>query len=341
MHYVGQMTIPNDLNGFKEQIIGVFEKNIGNDITNKALKSYLIESNLGEPPIISGFTQWQSIGGSWYSCNSQSGYFILNVGNGRIWTLHTLMPVKLADKIVDLWLRNTGLDRCWFTGDYLSNYGKKNGWKEKGVGIRYRNATTSPSDGVHFSLKTWYDEGLDKDIRTIIETARDRFVTTSVRWRTEGTEGNTINTEWYNDGKITTYYSDDVDKLISVIESIGDQYTKSLRQFEEYRNQKRSAFEFQFKCRVSLDEYSESLRSGKSGLKLWMRETERDADMRRFSGIDLHTGDRILLDMADSYAYMTIPGKGCVNAAPRFLAVNGENALGKIKVFYEGAEILE
>ena len=70
-----------------------------------------------------------------------------------------------------------------------------------------------------------------------------------------------------------------------------------------------------------------------------MVKTEDSGDFARFGGVDLHTWDRILLDMGNKYAYMTIPGKGCVNAAPRLVTVQGETVAGKTQVYYNGDEI--
>lgn len=336
--------VPRVFADFKAQVIRLFDRYDMDEAINSTLKCYLVESNTYPAiPRMEGFSEWSRVGGTWYVCSNSDGYFMLDTGDGRIWTLYTMMSVKESDRCVGAWMHTTGLDRCWFSGSYLSNFGRRNNWKECGIGVRYRDEAAAGRRGNHFSLKTWFDDGAGEDpqLKMILDSARDRYVTTSIRWRSEGIDSTELNAEWYSNGKITIYYSDSINEMFSSIASIGESYGSNIREIEGMRNEKRSPFEFQFKARVSLDRYSEALQSGKNGLKLWMRETEVSEDFRRYAGVDMHTGDRIFLDMGEDHAYMTIPGKGCVNAAPRFLAVNGENALGRISAYYEGDRILE
>ena len=338
--------LPKDLDNFKEVIAQVYD-NYNPDVhVNKTLKAYLIESNLQNPPNMDGYSEWKSMGGNWCICkylnsNDHLDFFVLNKGSGRIWTLFTFSSVSISDDAIEKWVKNQGLDRCWFSGDYLQKYGKMNNWDERGIGLKYSNSLLSDDKGMRFSLKAWHGVDMDEDIENLFNKAKEKFTTTSVRWKSYRDHNQSMASEWYNNGKITIQYSDSATELFDSIFGLTNSYSKSLLEAESYRNQNRSAFEFEFKCKLTLDDYSESLLCGKNNLKLWMLETETYDDFRRYSGVDLHTGDRILLDMGEDYAYMTIPGQGCVNATPRFLAVNGENALGKVKAYYEGREIFD
>ncbi len=42
-------------------------------------------------------------------------------------------------------------------------------------------------------------------------------------------------------------------------------------------------------------------------MKLWLTETERQKDFARYKGVDLHTWDRVFIDVGVNYAYLTIP----------------------------------
>jgi hypothetical protein len=68
-------------------------------------------------------------------------------------------------------------------------------------------------------------------------------------------------------------------------------------------------------------------------------EIEHHEDFRRYKGVDLHTWDRILLDVGLDYAYLTIPGKGCVNAAPRLAVLQGEDNAGVTTIYHDGVEV--
>jgi hypothetical protein len=74
-------------------------------------------------------------------------------------------------------------------------------------------------------------------------------------------------------------------------------------------------------------------------MRLWLVETESESDFKRFAGVDLHTWDRVLLDVAPQYAFLTIPGRGCVNAAPRLATIQGEDNAGRTSISFDGVDV--
>ncbi len=70
-------------------------------------------------------------------------------------------------------------------------------------------------------------------------------------------------------------------------------------------------------------------------------ETEsQDADtFKRFRGVDLHTWDRVSISMGEDFAHLTIPGNGCVNAAPRIATLQGEDNAGRTTISFDGVEL--
>ena len=335
------MTIPHSLDEFKEMLSKAFNRYDPDIFNNIALKAYLIESNLDIPPQVDGYTPWNNIGGTWHVCNNTDNYLVLNKGSGRIWTIFTLQSVNSSDDVIENWTKKTGLDRCWFSGDYLSKFGRSHSWIERGLGLKYNNSLAPGDEGMRFSMKAWHGTDMDSDLSKLFELAKKKFTTTSIRWKSLRDDNLNMSSEWYNNGKITIQYAESVNELLGCISDLTMSYKKSLLWAEKCRNDNRSSFEFTFEREISLDDYSDALLSGKNSLKLWMIETDNRGDYRSYSGIDLHTGDRILLDMGKDYAYMSIPGNGCVNATPRFVAINGENALGRVKAYYEGCEIFD
>jgi len=53
----------------------------------------------------------------------------------------------------------------------------------------------------------------------------------------------------------------------------------------------------------------------------------------------IHTWDRVLLDVGPDFAYLTVPGKGCINAAPRIAAIQGEDNAGRTHIYHDGVEV--
>lgn len=60
---------------------------------------------------------------------------------------------------------------------------------------------------------------------------------------------------------------------------------------------------------------------------------------KRFRGVDLHTWDRVSISMGEDFAHLTIPGDGCVNAAPRIATLQGEDNAGRTTISFDGVEL--
>ena len=109
---------------------------------------------------------------------------------------------------------------------------------------------------------------------------------------------------------------------------MADRYEEALLEATNLRNSTMAPFEIDFTQTIDLDAFSSTVSKGKGDMNLWLIEIEHYEDFRRFKGIDLHTWDRVLLDVGLDHAYLTIPGEGCVNAAPRLAVVQGEDNAG-------------
>jgi hypothetical protein len=99
------------------------------------------------------------------------------------------------------------------------------------------------------------------------------------------------------------------------------------------------AFEIDFTQGIDLDAFSDTVSKGRGNMNLWLIEMEKSPDFRRYKGVDLHTWDRILLDVGLDYVYLTVPGDGCINAAPRLAVTQGEDNAGKAAIYHDGEEV--
>ena len=302
------------------------------------LKVQLIESPLDVLPQISNCSSWNKFDDSpyWYSCSNQNGdMIVINRYSDRVWAAYSLMKIKYFSKIMEDWVtHNLDLDYCWLPPSHLKNIGKRQSWKEKGIGIKYNDILSDETNQSQVSLKAWF--GSNRDILDSIEKLSDKFAISSLRFKDY--ETSTVS-EWYSSGKITFNASDDIQCVFKAINDSLDIYDSELKTATKLRDYKKGSFEFEFTQKIDLNAYSETVKKGKSDLKLWMTETESAPDFKRFRGVDMHTWDRIFLDLGSNYAYMTVPGKGCVNAAPRLVTVQGETLMGKTQVYYNGDEI--
>jgi len=310
------------------------------------LKAYLIEINDLTP---------KSAGcpdGNWKRLGDSIGWHINRGGNNpnslfldstrkRVWIIYSIMEARESDLLIDNWVKKTkNIDKCWLTRSHLLHWDKIDSWNQRGIGVRFFDGLSSEDVAANFSLKAYYGvnykiEGLSK----ILERAKENFVIHSIRWQKKVNSNLLISSEWYNFGKITINRAVDVDKVLLSVSEMANRYADSLKEATVLRDNSLCAFELVFSQNIDLDAFSNIVAKGSGEMKLWLIEIERDSDFRRFKGVDLHTWDRIFLDLGPNFAYLTIPGKGCVNAVPRIATIQGEDNAGKTLIYHNGVEV--
>jgi hypothetical protein len=315
------------------------------------LKAYLIESNcaLSDELQIEGYGSWKTLDDAtkWYvnqgsSRDNPPGSFFLDASRKRVWILYSLIDAGISDSTVLKWVSNTcGLDRCWLSRSQLLHYGKNKNWQEKGIGIKFSDGLTHDEEAAgNFSLKAWYGARRKlPGLAEVIDRAKDNFAIYSTRWQKINNGSVSLSTEWYSNGKVTINRAVDVDEVMLSITEMASIYEDAINGATDIRNKKMGAFELNFKQEIDLNAFRETVSMGRGTMNLWLVETESEPDFRRFRGVDLHTWDRVMMDVGPGYAYLTIPGKGCVNAAPRIAALQGEDNAGKTSIFFDGVEM--
>jgi hypothetical protein len=127
--------------------------------------------------------------------------------------------------------------------------------------------------------------------------------------------------------------------MLQSIAVMANRYQDSLTEAQAAYQNLVTSFEISFSQEIDLSYFSETVAKGRGKMNLWLVETESSSDFKRYSGVDLHTWDRILLDVSPSYAYLSIPKNGCVNAAPRIAVIQGEDNAGLTSVYLDGVEM--
>ena len=340
----------HSLRDFKELLQAGFESNeesleaFGKTYSAQ-LKAYLIESNKPYPDSIkSPLGTWNKIDpAGWYSNldGELSNTLFLDSTRDRIWILYSLLDATKSDFMVENWVNGTnGLDNCWLSRGHLLHWEKLNGWSRRGMGLRFSDGLSSEESSGSFSLKAWhganrYVEGLDD----ILSMAQDKFAIYSVRFQKRSGGAISISAEWYSNGKVTINRATDVDEVLISIAEMANRYADSLREATSLRDNTMAAFEIDFSQNIDLDAFASTVVKGRGEMNLWLVELEAEPDFRRFKGVDLHTWDRVMLDVGPDFVYLTIPGKGCVNGAPRLAVVQGEDNSGKASIYHDGVEI--
>lgn len=311
------------------------------------LKANLIESNLtlSELPCPEGYGRWKKLDVEHWHVNEgghSPGSLLLDSTRKRVWILYSLLDASESEAAITKWVESTkGLDRCWLSRNQLLSLGAVESWKEKGVGLKFSDGLTPEENAGNFSLKAWYG-GATRQIQgleDVLTLAKEKFAIYSTRWQKISGGSVAISAEWYSTGKVTINRAVDVDEVMLSISDMANRYEDAILEATKIRDNKMGAFELDFTQNIDLDAFAQAVSMGKSTMNLWLVETESESDFKRFRGVDLHTWDRVFMDVGPNYAYLTVPGKGCVNAAPRIATVQGEDNAGKTSIYFDGVEM--
>jgi len=310
------------------------------------LKAYLIEiNNLTPTQIKSPDGKWKKLEDStgWYKNISKEkpNSFFLDATRDRVWIIYSMLEANESDFFVDKWIKtNQGVDRCYLTRNHLLHWKKVQNWRQRGLSLTFNDGLSSEDQAANFHLKAYYgDRPKIEGLTEIIEKAKESFVIHSVRWQKRTEEKSHLTSEWYNFGKVTINRALDIDESLISVSEIANYYLDSLKQATKLRDESLGAFELNFSQEIDLDAFSKKVMKGSGEMRLWLAQTESNPDFYRFRGIDLHTWDRILLDIGLNFAYLTIPAKGCVNAAPRIATIQGEDNAGRTIIYHDGVEV--
>ena len=309
------------------------------------LKAYLIESNhLTLNAVGCPLGEWCSLDvRGWYGNREASSpnSLFLDATRERVWIVYSIMDASESDMYVDKWIKGKkGLDHCWLSRKQLLRWENMESWTRRGMGLRFSDGLSPEDEQGNFSLKAWHGAGnYLSGIEDVLDKAKELFAIYAVRWQKRTNGSVAISTEWYSNGKVTINRATDVDEVLATIGEVANRYSDSLKHATNLRDKTMAAFEIDFTQKIDLKAFSNIVASGIGEMRLWLVETEVHSDFRRFKGVDLHTWDRVFLDVGTNFAYLTIPGKGCVNAAPRIATIQGEDNAGKTTVYHDGVEV--
>jgi hypothetical protein len=344
------MALISSLLDFKNCVQATFEGNedslhaFGKTYSTQ-LKVYLVENNVGV------LSDAGCPDGIWHPLDAEGWYtnrggiypdsIFLDASSNRVWRVYSLAPASESDILVEKWVGNRrGLDFCWLSRNQMFYWERAEQWRMRGIGVHFADGLTPEVEAANLSLKVWHGAfRYFPDLQDILDRAEKQFAVRSVRWQKVVNGSVAISAEWYSNGKVTVNRGVDVDEVLAAVTELSLRYNDSLGAATKLRDATAAAFEFDFSQEIKLDAFAGTVSMGKGDMKLWLAEIESERDFRRFRGVDLHTWDRVSLDVGTNFAYLTVPGRGCVNAVPRLAVIQGEDNAGKTSIFYDGVEI--
>jgi len=279
-----------------------------------------------------------------YELNYKEHRYWIDTRNERIWEIITFAPTNSTKSMINtLFLNGMGIDRLWFPERFMKTIQEKLGYNDRGFGIKFNDILTESNNPPKFSAKFWLGKNTTAGQLSFIENAKSSFSMSNIRFgKNSDDENESLSSELYElsyDGHITVTTSDDIENVFNVINTIEEQYNRNLIFLEKEALKKPVIVEVTYKEDVNISGFDAITTYGQKNLKLWLQQYERDGDLRRYSGVDLHTGDFIYLDMAEQYSYLSAEKKACMNVAPRFGTLSSRYLSSSSEIFYDGVEL--
>jgi len=277
----------------------------------------------------------------------ENGTIWLDASNPRIWYAYSFAKRDSVEKVLrDQILSGAGVDRVWLTEQFMERVRHTHGYQGRGFGIFFQNALTDPRlpyDRPRFSAKFWLGPSIPPRQKAFLDSAEAAFSRSSLRLgrQSEDSESKAsgLLMELYSEGSLTVNISEDPEEVLGLVREVGEDYAKDLTTMESSRLRTPRPIELRFLEPIKLDRFQRLVQTGIGDTRLWMQEYEEDEDLRRYTGVDLHTNELIDLDVAPEYAYLTTEREGCMNAAPRLMTLSAQRLSGRTELYYEGAKL--
>lgn len=288
--------------------------------------------------------QMEKIDNKLYEVRYKDEVYWIDTRDERIWEIFTLSSTQKTNSMLNNIFTNTiGIDRLWFTEKFMLKIRKKLGYDDRGFGIKFKDILTEGKDIADFSAKFWLGKNSTNRQISFLELAKSSFSMSNIRFgRTEIIDNDLPLSQLYElsyNGHMTVTTSTDTDSIFNVINTIEKQYKNNLIFLEKESKKKPVVVEVTYKDSVNISGFDAITSYGTRDLKLWLQNYEIGKDFGRYSGVDLHTGDFIYLDMADQYSYVTADENACMNVAPRFGTLSSRYLSSSTELFYDGVEL--
>lgn len=279
-----------------------------------------------------------------YSIVEGEDAFWIDTADGRVWQIYTLADRKKGARVVRTRLTSSvGADQLWLTENFMKRVQKTNGYDDRGFGIKFKDELAESEPTSDFSAKFWIGRSTSQRQEGFLKAAKDHFSISSIRFgRNESRDENRLTGqlfELYFGGHMTVNTCDDTDEMFELFKGLRGAYRQDVEFLESTRRRKPVTVELRFADEVPLEGFEGVAHGGTGNLKLWLQKTQGEDGMARFSGVDLHTGDFVNVDLAQDYSYVSTPKEACMNVAPRLGTLAARYMSTKVTIFHEGVEL--
>lgn len=270
--------------------------------------------------------------------------FWVDTSNGRIWEIFTLSSTRNTERnLIGLTKGMKGVDKTWFTQNFMKKIQRKMGFTDRGFGIRYKDLLSNGTDTNNFSAKFWFGRRSLKNMEPILESLEGSFSISSLRFGKNISNDEKRLTgqlyEFYYNGHMTITTCDDTEEMFYLIKMIRETYVKNLVQLEKENKRKPALIEVTFSEELDREGFDFLIHVGRRDLNLWLQPYQSESDYGRYCGVDMHTGDFINLDLGSDYSYISADRNGCMNVAPRFGTLAARYLSTSTNIYHDGVEM--
>jgi len=308
----------------------------------KKLKSYLIESNIGQ-------VNSDSIKGLFGIENTEDSSlkilkaqisektilkFYLDIDDNRFWKLHSLYDSTITEQVIRKLVEQNGsnLDFVWMCSTLLEKY---MGYGENtGFGIKFKNKFIKEDNEEimkDVSMRFW-GGGAKEVVDDLRNNPRlKRGINLSAIGLNHKIEGGFAKENISNFGRFTVMKGNSVDSHFNIVQKIKNDYSSTLNLIEDkYRiklekkeigfKQSGSPIYIDFKESIEdVDEFVDKMVSSTNPFRLSGVKRKVDTNFHRVFGIDLHTNDLVNLEVTPDWMTIYLSSKSCGNVVTRLL----------------------
>lgn len=279
-----------------------------------------------------------------FEINYNEDRFWLDTSDERLWQIFTFAESGKTNQMINNKItKYRGADRAWFTEIFLKKIQKHFGYDNRGFGIKFKDSLSFEEPTSDFSAKLWLGKSCTSRQKKFLKAAQDTFSVSTIRFgHKEHIDNTNISGklyELYYNGHLTVNTCDDLEDFFSLINYIKHFYRDEIEFLEKEFNKKPTFVEVIFTDKIDPDGFTLISYAGKGKLKLWLEPFEKEKDIIRYAGVDLHTGDFVNIDLADRYSYLTASKGSCMNFAPRFGTLASRYLSTGTQIKYDGVDI--
>ncbi len=307
-------------------------------------KVFWLEVNEASIDQVIGSSDMKRIGTRFFQLIYEYDLFWLDLSDKRIWQIFTFATSEKTNRMIDnLFTTLRGVDRVWLTERFMKNIQERLGYTNRGFGIKFRDILSLDDEIANFSAKFWIGKKSKPAHKQFLEDARRLFSISTLRFGIDRSEdGRTISGqlyELYYNGHLTATTTEDIESLIHLTNEVRKSYKDYIIYLENEAQRKPSFVEIEFSEEVDRESFDFITNRGAKDLRLWLQPYQHEEDLLRFSGVDLHTGDFVNLDMSDTYSYISAARGSCMNIAPRFGTLSSRYLSSSAAIYHDGVEL--